>query len=46
MNQSGRAGDKAKKRKSPAKSGRVGITEKEYSNPAFKFKSALSGLII
>ena len=26
MYQSGRAGDKAKKRKSPAKSGRVGIT--------------------
>ena len=26
MHQSGRAGDKAKKRKSPAKSGRVGIT--------------------
>ena len=28
MYQSGRAGDKAKKRKSPAKSGRVGITAK------------------
>ena len=27
MYQSGRAGDEAKKRKSPAKSGRVGITE-------------------
>ena len=27
MNQSGRAGDEAKKRKSPAKSGRVGITD-------------------
>ena len=27
MYQSGRAGDKAKKRKSPAKSGRVGITD-------------------
>ena len=27
MYQSTRAGDKAKKRKSPAKSGRVGITE-------------------
>ena len=26
MHQSGRAGDEAKKRKSPAKSGRVGIT--------------------
>ena len=26
MYQSGRAGDEAKKRKSPAKSGRVGIT--------------------
>ena len=26
MNQSGRAGDEAKKGKSPAKSGRVGIT--------------------
>ena len=26
MNQSGRAGDEAKKRKSPSKSGRVGIT--------------------
>ena len=28
MYQSGRAGDKAKKRKCPAKSGRVGITAK------------------
>ena len=27
MYQSGRAGDEAKKRKSPAKSGRVGITD-------------------
>ena len=33
MYQSGRAGDEAKKRKSPAKSGRVGITE---INPIFK----------
>ena len=32
MYQSGRAGDEAKKRKSPAKSGRVGITE-EVSSP-------------
>ena len=30
MNQSGRAGDEAKKRKSPAKSGRVGITATGY----------------
>ena len=32
MYQSGRAGDEAKKRKSPAKSGRVGITELGESN--------------
>ena len=30
MYQSGRAGDEAKKRKSPAKSERVGITAKGY----------------
>ena len=30
MYQSGRAGDEAKKRKSPAKSGRVGITACEF----------------
>ena len=30
MHQSGRAGDEAKKRKSPPKSGRVGITVKGY----------------
>ena len=30
MYQSGRAGDEAKKRKSPAKSGRVGITDYTY----------------
>ena len=30
MYQSGRAGDEAKKRKSPAKSGRVGITAFEF----------------
>ena len=29
MYQSGRAGDEAKKRKSPAKSGRVGITAED-----------------
>ena len=35
MYQSGRAGDEAKKRKSPAKSGRVGIYE---SNAKFQTK--------
>ena len=33
MYQSGRAGDEAKKRKSPAKSGRVGITVVARRNP-------------
>ena len=31
MYQSGRAGDEAKKRKSPTKSGRVGITASEFT---------------
>ena len=32
MYQSGRAGDEAKKRKSPAKSGRVGITAGDWQS--------------
>ena len=38
MYQSGRAGDEAKKRKSPAKSGRVGI----YGPISAKYKSKVS----
>ena len=34
MYQSGRAGDEAKKRKSPAKSGRVGITVNHNARPS------------
>ena len=36
MYQSGRAGDEAKKRKSPTKSGRVGITASMYMHVVAK----------
>ena len=40
MYQSGRAGDEAKKRKSPAKSGRVGITA--YQNEQNSVKDTVA----
>ena len=46
MYQSGRAGDEAKKQKSPAKSGRVGITGNLLqSNPINKDTRTLRGAI-
>ena len=48
MYQSGRAGDKAKKRKSPAKSGRVGIstfeTKSSYCRVALPCYTAVARL--
>ena len=53
MYQSGRAGDEAKKRKSPAKSGRVGITVTSFNknnranfNGEKKITVKLSGVMI
>ena len=53
MYQSGRAGDEAKKRKSPAKSGRVGITVTSFNknnranfNGEKKITVKLSGMMI
>ena len=51
MNQSGRVGDEAKKRKSPAKSGRVGITDiSKQTNEMFTqcilFESQIYGICL